>query len=265
MFSKISSLRDIIIYKFEKPKKYCKIPAKINKENYRSKNRADQNNRCHENVGKFCRNIVSSEISSKSHEKPGISLKFVCITFAQYCKLYEKYEFIFREYFHSHFLCISFVFTFFFSGLAKRDVIWDKKAAEVVRSILAHMKLNNQQLWEEKPFRVRIASSHEKSTEELSKRVEFERRRFSLPSNTPQQQQLGAIGLPHQRSEPLLSQMNQSRKLNLSKLFIFKDRGTVARVKHIKNLKTFTGYIQLKKLSSFRLSGYSLQWIKNGK
>ena len=31
-----------------------------------------------------------------------------------------------------------------------------------------------------------------------------------------------------------------------------------------KNLKTFTGYIQLK-TSSFRLSGYSLQWIKNGK
>ena len=53
--------------------------------NYRSKNRANQNNRCHENAGKFRRNIVSSEISSKSHEKPGISSKFVCITFAQYC------------------------------------------------------------------------------------------------------------------------------------------------------------------------------------
>ena len=52
---------------------------------YRSKNRANQNNRCHENAGKFRRNIVSSEISSKSHEKPGISSKFVCITFAQYC------------------------------------------------------------------------------------------------------------------------------------------------------------------------------------
>ena len=52
-----------------------------------SKNRADQNNRCHENAGKFRRNIVSSEISSKSQEKPGISLKFVCITFAQYCRL----------------------------------------------------------------------------------------------------------------------------------------------------------------------------------
>ena len=161
------------------------------------------------------------------------------------------------------FLCISFVFTFLFSGLAKIDVIWDKKAAEVVRLILAHMKLNNQQLLEETPFRVRIASSHKKSTEELSKRVEFESRRFSLPSNTPQQEQLGARGLPHQRSEPLLSQMNQRRKLNLSKLYIFKDRGTVARVKHIKNFKTFTGYIHI--LSSFRLSGYSLQWIKNGK
>ena len=57
------------------------------KANYHSKNRVDQSNRCHENVGKFRRNIVSSEISSKSHEKPGISSKFVCITFAQYCKL----------------------------------------------------------------------------------------------------------------------------------------------------------------------------------
>ena len=38
-------------------------------------------------------------------------------------------------------------------------------------------------------------------------------------------------------------------------------RRTVARVKHIKNLKTFTGYVQLK-LSSFWLSDYSLQWIK---
>ena len=45
----------------------------------------DQNNRCHKNAGKFRRNIVSSEISSKSHEKPGILTKFVCITFAQYC------------------------------------------------------------------------------------------------------------------------------------------------------------------------------------
>ena len=34
------------------------------------------------------------------------------------------------------------------------------------------------------------------------------------------------------------------------------------KVKKIfKNLKTFTGYIQLK-ISSFRLSSYSLQWIK---
>ena len=39
------------------------------KANYHPKNRADQNNRCHENAGKFHRNIVSSEISSKSHEK----------------------------------------------------------------------------------------------------------------------------------------------------------------------------------------------------
>jgi len=45
----------------------------------------DQNNRCHENAGKFRGNIVSSEISSKSLKKPGISSKLVCVTFAQYC------------------------------------------------------------------------------------------------------------------------------------------------------------------------------------
>ena len=45
----------------------------------------DQNNSCHENAEKFRRNIVLHEISSKSSEKPGISLKFVCVTFAQYC------------------------------------------------------------------------------------------------------------------------------------------------------------------------------------
>ena len=55
------------------------------KANYHSKNRADQNNRCQENAGKFHRNIVSSEISLKCHKKPGILSKFVCITFAQYC------------------------------------------------------------------------------------------------------------------------------------------------------------------------------------
>ena len=54
------------------------------KANYHLKNRADQNNRCHENAGKFPRNIVSSEMSLKSHKKPG-NWKFVCITFAQYC------------------------------------------------------------------------------------------------------------------------------------------------------------------------------------
>ena len=55
------------------------------KVNYLSKNRADQNNRCHENAGKFRQNIVSRKISSKSHKKPEILSKFVCITFAQYC------------------------------------------------------------------------------------------------------------------------------------------------------------------------------------
>ena len=43
------------------------------KANNHSKNRADQNDRCHENVGKFRRYIVSSEISSKSPEFHGNS------------------------------------------------------------------------------------------------------------------------------------------------------------------------------------------------
>jgi len=53
--------------------------------NYHSKICADRNNRHHENAGKFPRNIISSQISSKSQEKPGISSKFICITSAQYC------------------------------------------------------------------------------------------------------------------------------------------------------------------------------------
>ena len=36
------------------------------------------------------------------------------------------------------------------------------------------------------------------------------------------------------------------------------------KIINIKNLKTFTGYVQLK-LSSFRLSSYNLQWIKTEK
>ena len=62
--------------------------------NYRLKNHPDQNNRCHENAEKFRRNIVSSEISSKSPEKPGISSKFVCVTFAQYCNILKKSVFM---------------------------------------------------------------------------------------------------------------------------------------------------------------------------
>ena len=44
----------------------------------------------------------------------------------------------------------------------------------------------------------------------------------------------------------------------------FKNRRTVARVRHVKNLKTFTGYIQLK---NFKLSAVRLQpsMDKNGK
>ena len=57
------------------------------------KNRADQNNRCYKNVGKFRGNIVSSEISLKSPEKPGNSSKFVCVTFAQYCSILGQFLF----------------------------------------------------------------------------------------------------------------------------------------------------------------------------
>ena len=38
------------------------------KANYQSKNRANQDNRSHQNVGKFRRNIVLSETSSKSQK-----------------------------------------------------------------------------------------------------------------------------------------------------------------------------------------------------
>ena len=37
--------------------------------------------------GNFIKNIILSEISMKSPEKSGISLKFVSITFSQYCTL----------------------------------------------------------------------------------------------------------------------------------------------------------------------------------
>jgi len=47
-------------------------------------------------------------------------------------------------------------------------------------------------------------------------------------------------------------------------IICFEDRRTVARVRHIKNLKTFTGHIQLK---NFKLSAVRLQpsMDKNGK
>ena len=57
---------------------------------YHSKDRAVTSNRCRENAANYrdlSRNIARSEISLKSYEKPGISTKFVCITFAQYCRL----------------------------------------------------------------------------------------------------------------------------------------------------------------------------------
>ena len=67
---------------------HSKIPSKLSRTaNYRSKICVDWDNRHHENMGKFPWNIVSSGISSKSQEKPGISLKFTCITFAQDCNM----------------------------------------------------------------------------------------------------------------------------------------------------------------------------------
>ena len=53
--------------------------------NYRSKNHADWNNRRREIKTKNQWHIVSNEIASKSHEKPGNLSKITCITFAQYC------------------------------------------------------------------------------------------------------------------------------------------------------------------------------------
>ena len=63
----------------------------------------------------------------------------------------------------------------------------------------------------------------------------------------------------------LIGPLNQGFVILMNKLKDwFKNRRTVARVRHVKNLKMFIGYIQLK-TSSFQLSGYILQWIKNGK
>lgn len=96
--------------------------------------------------------------------------------------------------------------------IANRDLSGDKQASEVARRS-ANTKLDNQLLLEQQSFmRGSNTSSHE----------EFERRRPSLPSNSRQRQQFGA--LRHQKSEPLLCQMNQNRKLNLSKLFTLGNR-----------------------------------------
>ena len=84
--------------------------------------------------------------------------------------------------------------------------------------LLANGKLDNQLLSEQLPLIGSITSSYRKSTEKLSEREEFDRRRPSLPANFSQERQLGA--LRHQTSEPLLSQMNQKRELKLSKLFM---------------------------------------------
>ena len=98
------------------------------KANYHLKNHVDQNNWCHKNAGKFCGNILSSKISWKSHEMPGISSKFVCITIAQYCTslgflsfeffsvLFFSFSFLFAQYCTSlGFLIFEFFFLSFFS------------------------------------------------------------------------------------------------------------------------------------------------------
>ena len=77
----------------------AKFPSKIrgtlaSTANSPSKVRADKNNRCPESSWKGRRNFVSSEISSKSHEKQGNSSKFVCITFAKYCRSSELGNFL---------------------------------------------------------------------------------------------------------------------------------------------------------------------------
>jgi len=87
-----------------------------------------------------------------------------------------------------------------------------------VARLLAEVKLDNQFLLEQKPLRGSSNSSHGNSVDELSQKREFERRRASLPSNSPQEQHPGT--LRHQTSEPLLHQMNQNRELKLSKLLI---------------------------------------------
>ncbi|XP_020610251.1 uncharacterized protein LOC110048813 isoform X2 [Orbicella faveolata] len=99
------------------------------------------------------------------------------------------------------------------SGHAKRDASGDEKASELAR-LLAEFKLDNQLLLEQKPLRGSSNSSHGNSVDELSPKREFERRRASLPSNSPQEQHPGT--LRHQTSEPLLHQMNQNRELKLN-------------------------------------------------
>jgi len=79
--------------------------------NYHSKIHAAQNNRHHKNVGKFPQNIVSSEISLKSQEKPGILSKFVCTTFEQYCKCTGMQFLLFFVFFHFHLNVTSVFYT----------------------------------------------------------------------------------------------------------------------------------------------------------
>lgn len=71
--------------------------------------------------------------------------------------------------------------------------------------LVADIKLDK---FEQQTFRGSNTSSH----------GEVESRRASLPSNSRQEQQPGA--LRHQTSEPLLSQMNLNRELKLGKLLI---------------------------------------------
>ena len=65
----------------------------------------------------------------------------------------------------------------------------------------------------QQPLRANNICPDVKAIDGLSQSETFERRRSSLPSNSPQEEQPGA--LRHPTSEPLLSQMDQNRELKL--------------------------------------------------
>lgn len=77
--------------------------------------------------------------------------------------------------------------------------------------LVTNFKLNNQLV--QQPLRWSNISSQGKPTDGFSQREEFEKRRPSLPSCFPKEEQLGTM--QHQTSEPLLGKMNQNRALKL--------------------------------------------------